>query len=171
MRYATTLPLALSLACGGLTSASGAGAGDLVGEVSAEQILAVPGWAEEHDAADIDLDAAQALREVPPGATVDVFLGTWCSDSRREVPRLLRALSHQGTVPFRVRYVGVDRALDEPAALLAGERIRFVPTFIVRRDGAEVGRVVESAPRGIEVELHALLSGEARGIISRRADL
>ncbi len=171
MRALAALALPLCLACGAVASSSPEGSGDLVGEVSAGQVLAVPGWAEVHDAAEIDAEAAQALGEVPPGATLDVFLGTWCSDSRREVPRFLRALSARGEVPFTVRYVGVDRSVAEPAGLLAGRDIRFVPTFIVRRDGAEVGRVVESAPRGIEVEVHALLAGEARGVISRRADL
>ena len=169
MRASPLLLVAFCVGCGA-SSPSGA-SHDLVGEVSAEQILAVPGWAREHDDADIDESAARGLAEVAPGATLDVYLGSWCSDSRREVPRFLRALSFVGAVPFSVRYVGVDRALAEPAALLAGEDIRFVPTFIVRRGGAEVGRVVESAPRGIEVELQALLTGEASGIISRRADL
>jgi hypothetical protein len=46
-----------------------------------------------------------------------------------------------------------------------------VPTFIVRRGGHEVGRVVEEAPHGIETDLLALLTGEAGGVLSGRPDL
>jgi len=41
----------------------------------------------------------------------------------------------------------------------------------VCRGGAEVGRIVESAPRGVETELRALLAGERTGTISLREDL
>jgi hypothetical protein len=103
---------------------------------------------------------------------VTVFLGTWCSDSRREVARLWRALDQVGgLVPFEVEYVAVDRAKSAPADLVAGQDLRYVPTFVVEREGEEVGRVVESAPGGIESDLLALLTGEASGTVSGRDDL
>jgi hypothetical protein len=102
---------------------------------------------------------------------VAVYLGTWCGDSRREVARLWRALDALGREPpFRIRYIGVDRrkqAREVPPDLM----LRFVPTFVVSRKGREVGRVVESAPQGIEADLSALLTGNRRGTISERTDL
>ena len=131
---------------------------------------AVPAWAEAAAGADIEEATARALAEVPPGAEVDVFLGTWCGDSRREVGRLFRALELVPEPrPFTIRFVGVDRAKVAPG-LSEGAGLRFVPTIIVRRDGVEVGRIVESAPRAIERELLDLLSGTSRGVISSRPD-
>ncbi len=49
--------------------------------------------------------------------------------------------------------------------------ILYVPTFIVSRNGQEVGRIVESSPNGIEKDLLALLTGRSRGLITSRADL
>jgi thiol-disulfide isomerase/thioredoxin len=116
--------------------------------------------------------AARALASVDPGAEVTVFLGTWCEDSRREVPRLWRALDEAGgTVPFEVRYVGVDREKKQPAELVTGSDVHYVPTFIVSRGGREVGRIVESSPRGIERDLLALLKGEEKGLVTDREDL
>ena len=40
-----------------------------------------------------------------------------------------------------------------------------------RCDGVEVGRIVESAPHGVEVDLLALLNGTATGVLSLRTDL
>jgi thiol-disulfide isomerase/thioredoxin len=145
----------------------------LVGPVTREGIeTAVPQWVEAQVAAQPDAEAARALAAVEPGAEVIVFLGTWCGDSRREVPRLWKALDEAGgAVPFSIRYVGVDRAKKEPAAAIAESGIHYLPTFIVRRGGAEVGRVIETSPNGIEKDLLALLTGRARGILATREDL
>jgi len=114
-----------------------------------------------------DLAAARALAAVAPGAEVTVFLGTWCGDSARELPRFWRSLDEAGgEVPFPVHYVAVDRAKKEPAAPIASYAIEFVPTFIVSRQGREVGRIVEEAPHGVEKDLLALLTGKAHGVLS-----
>jgi thiol-disulfide isomerase/thioredoxin len=144
----------------------------LTGQVAREELeAALPEWMSAMVSAEIDPAAAAALAEVEPGAEVLVVLGTWCSDSRREVPRLWRALDEVGgLVPFEIEYLAVDRTKEEPAELLAGLDLRYVPTFIVRRDGEEVGRVVESSPNGIERDLLALLTGEAAGVLTGRED-
>ncbi len=145
----------------------------LVGAVTRDEIEeAVPGWVSETVSAEIDEEDATALVGVAPGVEVTVVLGTWCSDSRREVPRFWRALDQTGgLVPFEVGYVAVDRDKEEPADLLAGLDLAYVPTFVVRRGGREVGRIVESSPGGVESDLLALLSGEASGVITGRDDL
>ncbi|HYU35927.1 MAG TPA: thioredoxin family protein [Thermoanaerobaculia bacterium] len=143
----------------------------LVGTVTREQIESTqPDWKQAEDAAAPDLGAARSLATVRPGAEVTVFLGTWCGDSRREVPRLWRALDAAtaagGSPPFQVHYIGVDRQKKEPAAPIANYEIEFVPTIIVSRQGREVGRIVEQSPNGVERDLLALLSGKARGVLS-----
>jgi thiol-disulfide isomerase/thioredoxin len=140
----------------------------LVGPVTREQIEAAsPEWVRSEVEAAPDAAAAQALATVEPGAEVTVFLGTWCGDSRREVPRLWKALDAAGgTVPFHIRYIGVDREKKEPAADVDGSGIRFVPTLIVSRGGHELGRIVEQPPHGVEKDLLALLKGEAHGVVS-----
>ncbi len=141
----------------------------LVGEVTREQIeAAMPDWVRAQVESVVDPQAAQALAAVPP-AEIIVYLGTWCSDSRREVPRFWRALDQTGgMVPFTVEYVTVDEDKQEPAGALEGVGLEYVPTFVVRRDGEEIGRVVEVAEDGIERDLLALLTGEARGVVSGR---
>ena len=148
----------------------------LIGPATREQVeAAAPGWVQAGVDAKPDLEAARALATVPPGAELTVFLGTWCGDSRREVSRFWRALDEIGAsaaggpaggLPFTVTYVCVDEAKKEPAAAVSAIGLRYVPTFIVRRDGREVGRIVERAPHGIEADLVALLSGKATGLVT-----
>lgn len=133
----------------------------------------LPNWRDEIAHAAIDVDAARALGTVPPGAEVEVFLGTWCGDSRRVISQLFVALEEvpEDARPFSIRYVAVDRDKRDPEGLSDGRDIRYVPTIIVTRDGAEVGRIVESAPHGVETDLGALLRGEATGTLTLRGDL
>jgi len=148
----------------------------LLGEVSRDEVeAAVPSWVAAEVEAAPDAEAVQALADVAPGARVTVYLGTWCADSRRELARLWRGFDEAGLLdpaelPFELAYVGVGRDKDEPADLLAGVGLRYVPTFVVERDGREVGRMVEVSPHGIEHDLLALLRGEARGVVTARDD-
>jgi thiol-disulfide isomerase/thioredoxin len=143
----------------------------LVGETTREAIEAAPEWMAAEAESQPDPEACKALAAVPPGAEVTVFLGTWCGDSRRELPRFWKALDMAATVPFAVHYIGVDRQKEEPSAPVINNDIRYVPTFIVYREGREVGRIVEESPHGIEKDLLALLTGEAQGLITTRTDL
>ena len=144
----------------------------LVGATTREKVEASKEWVQAEVEAQPDAAAAAALATVEPGAEVTVYLGTWCGDSRREVPRFWKALDAAGAaVPFTVRYVAVDRQKKEPADAVAADGIRYLPTFIVRRGGHEAGRIVETSPKGIESDLLALLNGSAHGVLSTRTDL
>jgi len=145
----------------------------LVGPQTREKIeAAVPEWVQVEVESAPEPQAVKALAAVPPGARVTVFLGTWCGDSRREVSRLWRALDEAGgSVPFAIDYVCVDHDKKDPGGLAGPAEVKYVPTFVVSRGGREVGRIVESAPHGIEKDLLALLDGSAHGVLSGRDDL
>lgn len=131
-----------------------------------------PEWVDELVQAEPDPTEAARLAGSGAGCEVVVYLGTWCSDSRRELARLWRALDLAGGGGlFEVSYVGVDREKREPAELLAGIELDYVPTIVVRREGRELGRIVESSPIAIETDLADLLSGVQVGVLSGRDDL
>lgn len=152
----------------------------LVGSVSRQQVeAAVPEWMLTEVEAKPDARAVAALAALAtsapgtpgaPGAEVTVFLGTWCSDSRREVSRLWRVLDDLGGAggepPFTLHYVAVDEAKQQPASSISEAGVKYVPTFIVRRQGRELGRIIERSPHGIEIDLLALLDGSTHGVVS-----
>jgi hypothetical protein len=145
----------------------------LVGVTTREAIeLAMPGWVEETVLASPDPEAARALADALQGAEVTVFFGLWCEDSARELSRLWRALDEAGLVAAsEIRYVGVDREKRAPQGLADGWEVQWVPTFVVKRSGVEVGRIVESSVHGIEEDLRALLVGEQAGLISASPEI
>ena len=181
MRVAPVLLISLVFGCGAASPttqtpaespptvhASGRAAdGSLVGVLTREQLLADERFAEAFASASASADAG-ALVDTPPApvAQIEVVLATWCPDSRREVSQLFRDLDAVSFdhPRFGLRLVGVDRSRAAPDGLTDGLGVRFVPTFIVRIGGREVGRVVEAPPAGMT--LSAALAGLMRGEIS-----
>ena len=144
----------------------------LLGTLTRAEIeSALPDWLAE-ETPEADFQAAVDLVLQTDGSHMDVYFGTWCSDSRREIARFWQALDAAGgRLGFTIRYVGVDREKEEPAELLHDVGLEYVPTFVVYSGDTEVGRVVEESPNGIEVDLLQLLSGEVSGVVSVRDDL
>jgi thiol-disulfide isomerase/thioredoxin len=93
-----------------------------------------------------------------------VFLGTWCGDSKREVPRMLKILDHYGVSHSNVKLIMLDEHdsvyKQSPAHEEKGLNIHRVPTFIVYQNQAELGRIVESPVVTLEKDLLQILSGE-----------
>lgn len=145
---------------------------ELVGVVTRVEVeKKIEGWREARESVEVNAEAAKKLAKVPGGATVEVYFGTWCGDSRREVPRFWKALTLAGgSVPFATKTIAMPRDKSH-RRYPEGVTVTQVPTFIVKRGGKEVGRVVETSPNGIENDLLALLVGERSGVISTRTDL
>lgn len=142
---------------------------DQIGLLERASVEARPKWQKARARVQADPLDARALLAVPRGATVRIYLGTWCGDSRREVSRFWHALDLAGAAPpFKVELIGVDRGLMAPDGLTEGAELRYVPTFVVLRGEEEVGRVVESPESTIERDLAALLNGMRTGMVTGR---
>ncbi len=130
----------------------------LLGGLTEKQVLqALPSWKQAYDAYRPDSAAVAVIKSVKKPVEILVFLGTWCPDSKREVPRLMKALDQAGNPKIRVKYYGVPHGFRENDDTAAQYRIKAVPTFIVRVGAKEIGRIVERAELGIEQDLAQIL--------------
>lgn len=101
-----------------------------------------------------DLVAMQALA----GKELVVIFGLWCGDSKREIPRLLKLLEQSGVALASLQLYTLDRQKVDPEGFGAEYRVEFVPTIIVKANGEELGRFVESAKSGsMALELAAIV--------------
>jgi len=95
--------------------------------------------------------------------TLQLFFGTWCGDSRREVPRLVKLLDEMGFPREQLELVAVDagegKQKRSPGGEERGLEIYRVPTLIVRRGEQEIGRLVEFPVLSLERDLLAILIG------------
>jgi len=102
-------------------------------------------------------EALAFLKGIDHPVSIEVFCGSWCSDSIREVPRLIKIMDLVKNKNLQVILIGVDRSKKQPAEKTEGKNIEFVPTFIVLRDGKEAGRIVESPNISLEQDLVDIL--------------
>ena len=139
------------------------------GPTTPEAVLLFPSWRRALDdarAPGVDAEAAAALAGAAPGARVVVYLGAWCPDSVREVTRMWRALEAAGAPPFPIEYVALDRSFQAGEVDIVDRAVIAVPTIVVERGGAEVGRIVERPVASVERDLADLLTGAKSGWIS-----
>ena len=86
-----------------------------------------------------------------------LFLGTWCGDSKREIPRMLKLLKAAGVSENRIRLIALDRRPGKyktsPEGLEKNYSIKRVPTLIVLKKGREINRIVERPWSTLEEDL------------------
>ncbi|PRX56024.1 thiol-disulfide isomerase/thioredoxin [Flagellimonas meridianipacifica] len=92
---------------------------------------------------------------------VKLFLGTWCGDSKREVPRVLKILKKCEFPKSQLEIVALDRRKEHykksPTGEEKGWSIVKVPTIIFLKDGKEVNRIVESPIESLEEDMAQIL--------------
>ena len=117
----------------------------LYGEISRQELFAeYPNWKEKYDEYVPNTLYMTALSEKSPVLSVEIFLGTWCGDSRREVPRFLKITDMSNIVEKdSIRIWAVDRDKQLESGLARERNIEQVATFIFIKQGKEFGRITE----------------------------
>jgi len=84
---------------------------------------------------------------------ITVVMGSWCSDSRREMPRLLKILDKLNYNQQRLRLICVNRKREWPDGNIENLEIKLVPSIIFYEMGIEKGRIVESPKETLEKDM------------------
>lgn len=92
--------------------------------------------------------------------SVKIVLGTWCPDSRREVPRFMRIMESWDFPRENITFIGVDNAKLSPVAEYESLNIERVPTFILYRNNIEIGRIIEVPETSLEQDMLNILTGK-----------
>lgn len=99
-----------------------------------------------------------------------IFLGTWCGDSKREVPRFLKILNTAHFPNKQLKIIALDkrpgRYKKSPTGEEWGLQILRVPTFILYKNGREVNRIIESPNVTLEEDLQKII--ERKGYIANK---
>lgn len=97
------------------------------------------------------------IKEVLKTYNVLIFMGTWCGDSKREVPRFIKILKSVDFPMENLKIVALDKSKDaykkSPQGEEWGLNIRRVPTFIFYKNGREINRIIESPITTLEEDI------------------
>ncbi len=88
---------------------------------------------------------------------ITVVLGTWCSDSRREVPRFYKILDHLEYDTKQMPVLCVDTDKQAPKTNAGELNITRIPLFIFYRNNKEIGRIIESPKESLEADMLKIL--------------
>lgn len=147
-KYLLFLPVILSLALyGGEKS-------QLTGELTREEILQhSPDWEEVMASYMPDTDSLDILRSIETPVQIEVYLGTWCSDSKDHVSAFIKILDIADNPQLIPSYIGVPKEKDARGELIQRKDIVRIPTFIVVVDSQEKGRIIEHPTKSMEQDL------------------
>lgn len=113
----------------------------------------------------VDAASATTLKPLLANKRVEVFLGSWCGDSRREVPRMIKILEQAGMDTTKLSIVFVDNSPEvykqSPQHEEQGRNIHRVPSFILYDGNKELGRIVESPLVSLEKDLLSILQNQS----------
>jgi tetratricopeptide (TPR) repeat protein len=109
----------------------------------------------------IDSSTVHIMQPYLTNKTVEIFLGSWCGDSKREVPRMIKILQAASFDTANIKLIFVDNSTatykQSPQHEEAGKNIHHVPTIIVYSHGKETGRIIESPKVSLEKDMLAIL--------------
>jgi thiol-disulfide isomerase/thioredoxin len=87
-----------------------------------------------------------------------IIMGTWCSDSREQVPHFFKVMDKAGYPEDAVSIICVNRDKSDSAGSVDSLDIELVPTLIFYRDGKEIGRITETPQKTMEEDIFTILS-------------
>ncbi|WP_299884169.1 hypothetical protein [uncultured Lacinutrix sp.] len=110
-----------------------------------------------HDAYLANNKIIKTIKDSLKGYTIKAFLGTWCGDSKKEVPRFYSVLEEANYPMNQLEVIALNRSDDAykqgPNGEEKGMNIHRVPTFIFYKDGKEVNRIVEHPKETFERDI------------------
>lgn len=112
----------------------------------------------------VDTATCNFIRPLLKNKKLTIFMGTWCGDSRREVPRIIKMLE---CCDFNFENLTLIMVSNQdslykksPTHEEAGRNIVRVPTLIVEDQSLETGRIIEYPVTSLEKDLLSILRKE-----------
>ena len=94
---------------------------------------------------------------------VDIYLGTWCGDSKNWVPKFIKLWDELGLNRNQLKlialYDGKERYKQGPNNEEKGLNIHRVPTFIFKKNNKEYARIVEYPKNDLETDVAQIALG------------
>jgi thiol-disulfide isomerase/thioredoxin len=120
-------------------------------------------WNSAYNMYEVDSVDAEELKVKLEDVDIKIVMGTWCSDSRTEVPHFYKILDEINYPNEKVTLINVNRDKQGLENEVAGLDINFVPTFIFYKAGEEIGRIIEMPYETLEKDMLEFVSDNVSG--------
>lgn len=99
----------------------------------------------------------RALRNYSENTHIEIFIGTWCGDSKRNASYFLKVLNVAGKPNLTYTIIALDRTKKDKEELTVKYSIRRVPTMVFLKNEKEIGRITEYPERSVEEDMLSIL--------------
>ena len=106
----------------------------------------------------LDKKTLDKLKPLFEDIEITVFMGTWCSDSRKEIPVFFKLIDKLRINENSIELIGMTLEKTTPDSLELNQNLINVPTFIFKKDGKEINRIVEFPLETIEKDILEILT-------------
>jgi len=107
-----------------------------------------------------DSTTVSKLKTLASDLKVTIVLGTWCGDSKLQVPHFFKVMDEVGIKEKDVTLICVDGHKKAQNGSIDNLNIQRVPTFIFTKKGKELGRIIESPKDTLEQDFLAIISSK-----------
>jgi thiol-disulfide isomerase/thioredoxin len=101
-----------------------------------------------------------SLKKIKQDYTITIFMGTWCDDSKEQVPHFYKILSAIDFDLSKTALIAVNREKTTPEKYEEGLNITNVPTFIFYKNGKEIKRIVETPVSTLEEDMLKIVTNQ-----------
>jgi thiol-disulfide isomerase/thioredoxin len=137
----------------------------LIGQINIEGLSSksYQSWySNNHKAYQVDKEIIASIKAKLAKHQILLFMGTWCGDSKREVPRFIKILEAADFLMEHLKTLALDRRIEKyktsPNAEEWALQIKRVPTFIFYKNGKETNRIIESPIISLEADIKTIVT-------------
>jgi hypothetical protein len=112
----------------------------------------------------VDSSLIPALKKAFKGKRMEFFVGTWCGESRADMPGVLKILqaAKVDSSQFKLIFLNNSGTMNRqsPGHEEEGKNIVRVPTYILYKGKKEIGRIIDAPKESFEKDLLKILTGK-----------
>lgn len=132
---------------------------ELLGTLTPEEILKnCPDWKEGVSSYEPNQQIIDKLKSLSHQVKIEIFLGTWCPDSKRNVSAYFKIIELTNNPLLQTTYIGLPKIKESRQKYIKGKSIVKIPTFIIFVDDQEKGRIIENPAKSIEEDLLEIIN-------------
>ncbi|WP_431137202.1 thioredoxin family protein [Psychroserpens mesophilus] len=114
-------------------------------------------FSKNHEAYEVDQATIESIGSKLKDYHITLFMGTWCGDSKLEVPRFYKILEACNFPEEQLTVIALSQKSNmykqSPNHYEAGLNIHRVPTFIFYKNRKEINRIVEHPVESLEKDV------------------
>ena len=108
----------------------------------------------------IDNETTSLISQLINDYEITIFMGTWCEESQKDLPAFFKIIDQTNFDNKKIELIAMSEEKTTPNRYEKGLEIYNIPTFIFKKNGIEINRIVEFPVETLEKDIYKIVSGQ-----------